>query len=317
MNVMFMGTEVFALEVLQSLYEAKGSSVNLSVVTQTDKPRGRGHKTVYDCVKNYALEKGLTLYQPQNLREENFRDILEREAPRMIVVASYGKILPSYVLNYPECGCVCVHASLLPKYRGAAPINRVIMDGEERTGVTLMYMDNGIDTGNMIAKAAVSIGNMNSGELRGELSRLGAQLLLEHFDRLSQGICPSEKQDNSLSCYAAKITADDRPIDFSATGKAIVGKIKGLAPAPGAVCRVQSSGLALKVLDAQALPLSVLPDGEFGELVHPSGMKKNSVAVKCADGVVILTLVQPEGSKPMDGASLLSGRKLCYPDRLL
>lgn len=317
MNLMFMGTESFALEVLKALYDKKGADTTISVVTQTDKPRGRGHKVVYDCVKDFALEKGLALYQPQNLKEENFRSILEEEAPRMIVVASYGKILPNYVLNYPTCGCVCVHASLLPKYRGAAPINRVIMNGEEKSGVTLMYMDSGIDTGNMIAKAETLIGSKNAGELRDELAKQGAALLMEHFDALWTSLCPSEKQEDSLSCYAEKITAEDRPLDFSKTAKEIVGKIKGLAPAPGATCKVDSTGLGLKVFDAQALPLSPVPEGEFGELVRPEGVKKNAVAIKCADGVVILKLVQPEGSKPMDGASLLNGRKLAFPDRLI
>ncbi len=317
MKLMFMGTESFALEVLKALYDAKGSSLDISVVTQTDKPRGRGHKVVWDCVKEFAVAKGLRVYQPQNLRDENFKEILTQEDPRMIVVASYGKILPPYVLNYPACGCICVHASLLPKYRGAAPINRVIMNGEKESGVTLMYMDSGIDTGNIICMAQTPIEGKTAGQLHSELSLLGAKLLMEHFDRLREGICPSQVQNDAASCYAEKITASDRPLDFSASAQEIVCKIKGLSPTPGATCTVSSSGLGLKILDAEGMKLSPLPDGQVGEVIPVAGLKKNTVAVKCADGVVVLKSIQPDGSKPMDGASLLNGRKINYSDRLI
>ncbi len=316
-QLMFMGTERFALEALKTLYETTRGTAEISVVTQTDKPRGRGHKVVFDCVKDYALENGLRLYQPENLKEENFKEILLKEDPRMIVVASYGKILPKYVLDHPVCGCVCIHASLLPKHRGAAPINRVIMEGDKSAGVTLMYMDPGIDTGNMIAKASLLIEQRNAGTLRDDLARLGAELFREHYPRLIEGICESEKQDDSLASYAEKITAKDRPLDFSRSAEEIVAQIRGLAPVPGATCQVASSGLNLKILDAKVACPAPPPQGEWGDLIRIDGMKKSELAVQCGKGAVFLTLVQPEGSKAMDAASLINGRKLCYPDRLI
>lgn len=314
---MFMGTEQFALETLKALYEATKDSAQICVVTQTDKPRGRGHKVVFDCVKNFALEKNLTLYQPENLKRENFESTLSEEDPQMIIVASYGKILPKYVLDHPVCGCVCVHASLLPKYRGAAPINRVIMDGETTAGVTLMYMDPGIDTGNMIAKASLEIADRNAGQLRDALALLGAKLLTEHYPLLIKGICPSEPQNDAMSCYAEKITAQDRPIDFTQSAALIVAKIRGLAPSPGATCRVEASGLNLKILDAAVLTPSLPPQGKPGEVIRYPGMKKNVLAVQCGEGILLLTSVQPEGGKVMDAASLINGRKLSCSDQLV
>jgi methionyl-tRNA formyltransferase len=271
---------------------------------------------IFDCVKEFALEKGLEIFQPENLKRENFEDFLNAKSPRMIVVASYGKILPSYVINYPLCGCVNVHASLLPKYRGAAPINRVIMDGEKISGVSLMYMDEGLDTGDIICQSSIEIRSMNAGELRSTLAKMGGELLKSKLDALLEKKLPAEKQNGDLATYANKISADDRPLDFNKPAEEILNRIKGLSPIPGATCTVESSGLKLKILDAEIREIP-LKDSNPGELINPEGLKKNTLAIRCADKALILKLVQPEGSKIMDAQSLSNGRKLCYPDKLI
>lgn len=314
MNVIFMGTGDFALETLKALYSYP--DISISVVTQTDKPKGRGHKVVFDCVKEYALEKELEVFQPENLKKEHFEDFLNSHSPRLIVVASYGKILPSYVINYPKMGCVNVHASLLPKYRGAAPINRVIMDGEKETGISLMYMDEGLDTGDIICQSTVEIGKMNVGELRETLAKMGGELLNSKLKELLESRLPASNQDPDLASYANKITGEDRPLDFTLNAEDVFNKIRGLSPIPGATCTVESSGLKLKILEAEVKDCE-LKDSKPGELIDPSGMKKNTLAIRCKDKALILKTVQPEGSKVMDAASLSNGRKLCYPDKLI
>ncbi|MBQ9544278.1 MAG: methionyl-tRNA formyltransferase [Clostridia bacterium] len=313
-NLIFMGTQSFALEILKSLYEKTKESACITVVTQPDKPSGRGYKLKTDCVKQFALDNSLDVLQPATLKSEEFYSLLKEISPEMIAVASYGKILPENVIDFPPLGCVNVHGSLLPEYRGAAPINRVIMDGKKTTGVTLMYMDKGLDTGDMIAKREIEIGDMNAGELREALASLGAELLGEWLDRLLVKKIRAEKQDDAYSSYAAKITQEDRPIDFSLGAEEILCRIRGLAPDPGATAGVEGR-YTMKVLEAA---LCEAPDDslEPGELFVPAGMKKNTLAVKCGKGALILKTLQPDGSKAMDAASLLNGRKIAFTDRL-
>lgn len=317
MNLLFMGTQDFALEILRALDEARDPLDKLSVVTQPDKPSGRGYKIKFDCVKQYALDRGLDIYQPQSLKDGSFDETLTKIDPSLIVVASYGKILPAKVIDYPEFGCVNVHASLLPAYRGAAPINRAVMAGEKETGVTLMYMDEGLDTGDMIAKASVEIGDMTAGELRDKLAALGGDLLKEYYPKLIISKLPTEKQDPARATYAAKITPEDRPIDFTKSAEEIAAQIRGLSPNPGAVCKIASSGLSLKILDARAHKLPGEISGVPGELADPKHFGKNTVTVITGDGALKLLKLQPEGGKVMDAASLVNGRKLCYPDKLI
>ena len=313
-NLVFMGTQSFALEILKALYEKTSSGAKITVVTQPDKPSGRGYKLKTDCVKQFALDSGLDLLQPVTLKTDEFFSELKRIAPEMIVVASYGKILPENVINFPPRGCVNVHASLLPRYRGAAPINRAVMEGEKETGVTLMYMDKGLDTGDMIAKSRIGIGNMNAGELRIALARLGAELLSEWIERLLEKRIEAEKQDETKASYASKITDADRPLDFSLSAEELLYRIRGLSPDPGATAEVEGK-FSMKVLDAALCNAPGLPE-KPGTLFVPAGMKKNTLAVRCAAGALVLKTLQPDGSKPMDAASLLNGRRLTFSDRL-
>ena len=315
MNLLFMGTESFALEILKGICENTTHSV--SVVTQPDKPRGRGHKLQLDCVKSYAISRELPVYQPESLKQEHFGELLMQLAPDIIVVASYGKILPEYVLQAPPMGCVNVHASLLPLYRGAAPIQRAILDGRTETGVTLMYMAKGLDTGDMICSSSVQIGQMNAGELRQALASEGARLLGDNLDKLLCEKQPATPQDHSLATYADKITKEDCPLYFEKTAQEVVCQIRALSPAPGASCTVASSGLTLKILDAEALYDDKWDEYACGELIEPIGFKKNTLLVRCGQGAIRLKIVQPDGGKAMDAASLANGRKLNYPDTLL
>lgn len=315
MNLLFMGTEAFALEILKGICE--NTPHNVSVVTQPDKPRGRGQKLQWDCVKTYAVSRELPLYQPETLKEEPFAPLLKELAPDIIVVASYGKILPEYVLLAPPMGCVNVHASLLPEYRGAAPIQRAILDGKTETGVTLMYMAKGLDTGDMICSASVKIGRMNAGELRQALADEGAKLLIENLDRLLSKKQDAVAQDHSRATYADKITKQDCPLRFDKSAQEVVCQIRALSPAPGACCTVASSGLGLKILEAEALEEQGWESYACGELIDPAGFKKNTLLVRCGQGAILLKSVQPDGGKVMDATSLANGRKLNYPDTLI
>lgn len=313
-SIVFMGTQSFALEILKALYEKASSFAAITVVTQPDKPSGRGYKLKTDCVKQFALDKSLDLMQPETLKNEDFFSEFKRIDPELIVVASYGKILPENVINYPVRGCVNVHGSLLPEYRGAAPINRAIMDGKEVTGVTLMYMDKGLDTGDMIAKKEIEIKDMNAGALKDALGRLGAVLLSEWLDRLLENRVEAVKQDDSKSSYAVKITNDDRPLDFSLSAKTLLHRIRGLSPEPGAICEVEGK-FTMKILDAEIVTCGVIT-AVPGTLFTPSGMKKNTLAVVCGEGALILKTLQPDGSRAMDAASLINGRKISLSDKL-
>ena len=204
MKILFMGTPDFALFSLKALCEA-GENV-IGVVTQPDKPKGRGYTLTPPPVKVYAEEKKIPVYQPKTLRDEAFAALLDELAPDLIAVAAFGKILPQNVLDYPKYGCICVHGSLLPKYRGAAPMQRAIMDGEHVTGITTMLMDAGIDTGDMLLKSEVAIEeNDNFETVHDKLAICGADTLLKTLAAIRNGTLVRQKQDDSLATYAAKI----------------------------------------------------------------------------------------------------------------
>lgn len=237
MNIIFMGTPELAAECLRAIY--KKSGVNISaVVTQTDKPKGRGMKLVSPPVKVFAEEHGIPVYQPKTLRDGSFQIILDEYKPDLIIVVAYGKILPDYVLNYPRYGCVNAHGSLLPKYRGAAPIQRAIIAGERVTGITSMYMDDGIDTGDMILKLECAIEDTdNFGSLHDKLALLAGEAMCRTIDMIENGTITREKQPDEGASYASKIEKEDTIIDFSKSPRDIFNLIRGLSPAPCAVTR--------------------------------------------------------------------------------
>ncbi|MBR2616391.1 MAG: methionyl-tRNA formyltransferase [Clostridia bacterium] len=310
-RLVFMGTGPFALTALEALYGALQEGDCLSVYTKEPKRAGRGMNRTQGCVALFALEKGLPLYQPHSLRDEEAKEVFLSLGAQLVVVASYGLILPPYVLHTPEYGCVNIHASLLPKYRGAAPINRAIMDGEEKTGVTIMQMDEGLDTGDMLAKRETSIeAGECAGELFERLAKMGSEMLLEILPSIYEKKLSPEKQDESLSTYAAKIAREDQEIDFSLPSQRVLDRIRGLCPVPSALCRTED-GKLLKIHSARSA------EGDFDADPGRIVAVKPRVLVKTGDGVIELDQVQPEGKGRMKATDAANGRKLNLGERLL
>lgn len=308
MKILFMGTPDFALASLKALCEA-GENV-VGVVTQTDKPKGRGYELTPPPVKVYAAERGLPVYQPKSLKTEEFDALLHEIDPDMIIVVAFGKILPENVINYPKYGCINVHGSLLPKYRGAAPMQRAIIDGESVTGITTMYMDSQLDTGDMILKKEVQIGeNDNFEDIHDALAECGALLLLETVDAVRKGSAPREKQNDSEMTYAAKIEKADCLIDFTKSSSEVHNLIRGLSPIPLSFTHTPD-GKLLKVLASRVSSLD--SNAEAGTVISLDG----GITVKCGEGAVELLRVLPEGKGRMDAADFIRGRKINLGDLL-
>ena len=309
MRILFMGTPDFALFSLKALCEA-GENV-IGVVTQPDKPKGRGYTLTPPPVKVYAEEKGLPVYQPKTLRDEAFAELLIELDPDMIAVAAFGKILPQNVLDYPKYGCICVHGSLLPKYRGAAPMQRAIIEGEHVTGITTMLMDAGIDTGDMLLKSEIVIEeNDNFETVHDKLAACGAQTLLRTVEGLRNGTVAREKQDDSLSTYAAKIEKADCLIDFTKTAEEVHNQIRGLSPIPLSFTHTPDDKL-LKVTEARIAAREGVK-GEVGRVVS----LEHGIEVACGNGSVLLLGVLPEGKGRMTAADFIRGRKIAMGDIL-
>ncbi len=309
MKILFMGTPDFALASLKALCEA-GEDV-IGVVTQPDKPKGRGYTLTPPPVKVYAMERGLPVYQPQTLRGEEFSALLSELDPEMIVVAAYGKILPENVINYPKSGCINVHGSLLPKYRGAAPMQRAIIDGERETGVTIMYMDIGLDTGDMLKKRSVAIeADDNFEDIHDKLADCGAKLLLEVIGDIAAGTHTREKQNEAEMTYAKKIEKSDCLIDFSRSAREVHDLIRGLSPIPLSFTHTPD-GKLLKVVKSRV----VSPDGAFGEAGKVISLE-GEIVVSCGSGSVALLTVLPEGKGRMSSADFIRGRKISEGDIL-
>ncbi len=304
MRVLFMGTPDFALFSLKSINESAHEVVG--VVTQPDKPKGRGYTLTPPPVKAYALEAGLEVYQPQTLRGEEFEELLKSINPDVIVVAAYGKILPKNVLDYPKFGCINVHGSLLPEYRGAAPMQRAIIDGRTQTGITTMYMAEGLDTGDMLLRDTVSIEeNDNFEDIHDKLGECGAALILKTLEALENGTARRLPQDSSKASYAAKITKEDCPLDFSKPVRVLHNQIRGLSPFPLAFTRTPD-GKLLKVTHSEIVSEGIKPSTEAGCVVSLDG----GICVACGDGVLRITGVLPEGKPRMSAEDFIRGRKI-------
>ena len=307
MRILFMGTPDFALFSLRALVE-EGEDV-VGVVTQPDKPKGRGYTLTPPPVKVYAEEKGLPVYQPRTLRDEAFADLLRQIDPEVIVVVAFGKILPANVLDYPKYGCVNVHGSLLPAYRGAAPMQRAIIDGCEETGITTMFMDVGLDTGDMLLKKSVAIDLHDTFEtVHDKLGECGAELLLRTLALLEKGEILPEKQDDALATYAAKIEKEDCLLDFSRTAKEVHDRIRGLSPIPLSFTHTPD-GRLLKIVASEPAEGS----GRPGEVISLSGGR---ITVACGEGAIALLSVLPEGKKKMSSADFINGRRISVGDIL-
>lgn len=298
MKILFMGTSPFAVKSLEALQGA-GIPVNC-IVTQPDRPKGRGYKMAITPVKEYALANGYRVETPETLKEGALQPLLDEICPDLIIVVAYGKILPKYVLEYPKLGCVNVHGSLLPMYRGAAPVNHVLMDGCAETGVTTMYMDEGLDTGDMILRRATPIlPEDDFGTLHDRLAAMGGELLLETVSLIAAGTAPRIPQEGE-TCYASMIDKEIRRLDFSQTKDALFNRIRGLAPEPGAFAFC--GGKMIKVFSSE--PVCGEWDAPVGTIVD-----RKHLIVRVADGGLRLTSVQPEGKKPMSGESFCAGNR--------
>ncbi|MBQ7153078.1 MAG: methionyl-tRNA formyltransferase [Clostridia bacterium] len=310
MRILFMGSPDFAIPSLSALLDA-GENV-VGVVTQTDKPKGRGYVLTPPPVKVFAQERGIPVWQPRTLRDEQFDALLKQLDPELIVVVAFGKILPASVLSYPRFGCINVHGSLLPKYRGAAPMQRCLIDGCAETGVTTMFMDEGLDTGDMLLSQAVPIGpDDNFEDIHDSLAAAGADLLIRTVQSLKAGTLVRHKQPEEGVSYAAKIESADCLLDFSWPVQRVHDRIRGLSPFPLAFTRTPD-GKLLKAVRSSVYSKDTPTRGP-GEIV-PS--QDGRFLVCCGDGVLELVTVLPEGKGRMPGKDYLRGRKFPEGSRL-
>lgn len=310
MRIVFMGTPDFAVGSLQALCES-GKHEILAVVTQPDRPKGRGNKLLQTPVKEYALAQGLTVYQPQKVKTPEFVELLHELQPELIVVAAFGQFLSKEILELPKYGCINVHASLLPKYRGAAPIQYAIIKGEKESGVTIMQMDIGMDTGAMLDKVVVPIAeNTTMGELHDALREQGAALLLEVIDKIATGTAVVEPQDNEQATYATLLDRSMEHIDWSKTAQEVHNLIRGFNPAPSTFTKLPN-GKSLKIWGSKMTDKSSA--AAAGTVIETG---KHSFFVACGEGVLEITEVQPESKKRMPTQVFLNGRGVQEGDLL-
>lgn len=296
-----MGTPDFSVPCLEALIKTEEV---VGVFTQPDKPKGRGYEMTPPPVKVCAEKHGIPVFQPASMRDGKVLEIISSLNAELIIVVAFGKILPKEVLESVKYGCINIHASLLPKLRGAAPIQWSIINGEEVTGVTSMQMDVGLDTGDMLIKKSIPITeNMNAGELHDALSSLGAEVMTETIDLLKKGELNPQIQDDSLSNYAPMLSKDLCPIVFSDTAKSVHNKIRGLYPWPVAVTKL--GGKVLKIHESRLSYTKTCADA--GTVID----LQNGICVACGDGhTVLLTEVQLEGKKRMNYSDFLRGHKI-------
>lgn len=298
MKIVFMGTPDFSVPALEKIAEKHEVA---AVVTQQDRPKGRGHKMQFTPVKEKAVELGIPVYQPQKVRETEFVDILREINPDVIVVIAFGQILSKEILDLPKYGCINVHASLLPKYRGAAPIQWAVIDGEEESGVTTMYMAEGLDTGDIIDTAVLTLDEKETGgSLFDKLSIQGGELILETLEKLKNGTAIRTPQQDELSTYAGKITKELGHIDFGKSAVEIERLIRGLNPWPSAFTYMD--GKMMKIWDATVV------DEESGK--EPGTIlekAKGLIKVATGKGSLCINELQLEGKKRMTAQAFLNG----------
>ena len=303
MRIVFMGTPEFAVPSLKALVEA-GHEV-CGVFTQPDKPKNRGMKLQAPPVKEYAITQNIPVFQPLKMRDGEALSILKELSPELIVVAAYGKILPVDILELPPKGCINVHSSLLPKYRGAAPINWAILNGEDETGVTIMYMAEGLDTGDMIAAACTPISlEENAQQLHDRLAEMGAELVARVVSDMEAGEVSAAVQDDALSCYAPMLSKELSPIDWAKPARQIHDQVRGLYPWPAAVSEID--GVRCKIIRTA---LTGERTGKApGAFVQAD---KKGLKIACGSGEVLEILeLQPDGKKAMAATAFLMGHPI-------
>ncbi len=307
MKIVFMGTPDFATESLKALDKANYDV--LSVVTNPDRPKGRGMKLIASPVKQYAEDRGMKIYQPKKVKENTeFIEELKRQNPDVICVVAYGKILPKEVLEIPKYGCINLHGSLLPKYRGAAPIQWSILNGDKTTGVTTIYMDEGMDSGDMILKKEVEIGeNETTGELWDRLSKIGADLLVKTLKEIENGTAPREKQSNEFT-MAPMLSKDMAKINWQEqSAEQIKNLVRGLNPIMGAYTFVNNK--KIKLWEVEVKPINQkFKDFENGSVLLADS--KNGLELKAKDGTIKVIELQGENGKRMKAEDYLRGNKI-------
>ena len=315
LDIVYMGSADFAVPALDALRRA-GHGIAL-VVTQPDRARGRGGKVLPTPVGLYAEANGLALRKPERLAgDEDFERALAEAAPDLIVVAAYGKLLPKPLLKLPPLGCVNIHASLLPEYRGAAPVQQAILDGKNETGVTLMYMSEGLDAGDIVASVRIDIHGMNAGELTDALARLGAELLTDMLPALADGTAPRITQDDEAATYTKKIEKADGRLDMYKAAEEIARRVRAMTPSPGAY--VFRGGDRITVTAARAIrpdeyeaymvaggaSLSLRKETEPGTTLSVSG---EGIGVQTGDGVLLIEALKMPGKRAMPVKEYLKG----------
>lgn len=297
MNVVFMGTPDFAVPSLENI--AKVHNVQ-AVFTQPDKPVGRKMVLTPPDVKVCAEKLGIPVYQPVKLKDSDSYEIIKELNPDVIVVVAYGQILPENILNIPKYGCINVHGSLLPKYRGAAPIQWSVLNGDKVTGVTTMYMEKGLDTGDILETKEYEIGiNDTAGEVFDTLAEMGGKLILDTLEKAEKGQLHPIKQDDSKSSYAKMLDKSMCNIDFSKTNLQVHNQVRGLSPWP--VASTKLNGKVLKIFETRLIE----GKGKPGEILNT-----NPLTIACGEGAVVVNTVQLQGKKKMDSKAFLQGHKL-------
>ncbi len=299
MKTVFMGTPDFAAVILDNLYKSE-NSVEL-VITQPDRAKNRGKKIQFTPVKEKALEHNTKVLQPEKIRNDaQTMEELKAVNPDIIVVAAYGQILPEEILNLPKFGCVNVHASLLPRLRGASPIQQAIVQGEKKTGVTIMQMAKGLDTGDMLLSDEIEIGDLNGSRLHDELADMGGSLIIKALKLIEEGKAEAIPQDDSKATYAGLITKKDGKIDFTKSPEEIERLIRGFDPWPGAFCQYRD----LQIKFWKAFPCDELSSKGPGTVINAD---KSGIKISCGGRVLTVTEIQVPGKRRMDVAEYLKG----------
>lgn len=303
MRIVFMGTPSFAVPSLHALVEAGYEIV--AVVTQPDRPKGRKKVLTAPPVKEAALALNIPVLQPEKLRAKEAVEALAAYEPDLIVTAAYGQILPKAVLDLPKHRCINVHGSLLPKYRGGAPIQRSIINGEAETGVTIMYMAEGLDTGDMISKVTLSITDEDTaGTIFEKLSLLGAQLLLDTLPALLAGKLQAIPQNEAEATYAPNLTREDEKINWSESARSIFNQIRGLYPMAG--CFTYLNGEVFKIWQSKVMNDQNQTDTKPGTILSATN---DGITVQTGDGQLLLTVIQPAGKRMMPVAEWIQGAR--------
>ncbi len=301
MDVVFLGTPDFAVPVLKALIERNNV---IAVISQPDRPKGRGKKLQPTPVKIVAEENNIPVYQPEKIKDEEFTSFLETIKADVFVTVAYGQILSERILNIPRYGCINVHGSLLPEYRGAAPIQQSILDGKTKTGVTIMYMEKGLDTGDMILKKEIEITPDDTyGTLHDKMAPVGAAALIEALDMIEKGTVRAEKQDDSISTYAHMIKKEMGRIDWTRSSEVIRNQIRGFNPVPGAYTTLND-----QVLKIYGADITDAEEGRPGEIIAVD--KKKGFTVRTGDSALLIKEIQAKGGKKMNTADYMRGHSI-------